>query len=217
MEIYEDTLSFENLQISNQTADSIDSIDNTVNPYKRITRRIDSIKIRNNQRHDIEVNVSLTKELKITRETPVRSGSIIYTKDKVGSIYFCLGVDTQSGNLTDFGGGVKKGETIVDGGLRELEEESLGIFGHIDSTEVEETVTFHSSNMAIIFIPLQVNRNEITKQFNEKIQGKINPEVCDIVWLDMKEFMESIHGRGRKLYIRVRKLLSKVTSTITEL
>lgn len=212
MEVYEDNLSFDNYQLSDPPLEP--PLEDSLNPYKRITRRIDSIKIRNNQKKDVEVSVSLTKELKITKETPVRSGVIIYTKGDDGVIYFCLGVDTESGNLTDFGGGVKKGETIVDGGLRELEEESLGIFGRIEASDIDETVTFHSPNMAIIFIPLKVDRNTIIKQFNEKIEGKINPEVCDIAWLDMKEFMESIHGRGRKLYIRVRKILSKVTSTI---
>lgn len=187
----------------------------TTNPYKRITRRIDSMKIRRNQKRDIDVNISFTRELNITRDGPIRSGAIIYTRDG-NNTYFCLGIDTQSGNLTDFGGGVKKGETIVEGGLRELEEESQGIFGNIDPTDIEDTVTFNSYNMAIIFIPLGVNKDTITGLFNRRVYGKDTPEVCDIVWLDTDEFLESIHGRGVKLYIRVRKLLSKVTSTIRD-
>jgi len=185
------------------------------NPYKRITRRIDSIKIRYNQKKDIEVNVSYNRQLNMTRDTPVRSGAIIYTRNN-DKTYFCLGIDTQSGNITDFGGGVKKGETIVLGGLRELEEESQGVFGNIDPSEIRDTITFHSYNMAIMFIPLDVDMDQITKNFRSKIKGKTNPEVCDIVWLDTQELLESIHGRGRKLYIRVRKLLSKVTSTIAD-
>ncbi len=225
MEAEENTLSLEttddatnepiNNNANDDTSDQI-STNSQANPYKRITRRIDSVKIRNNQKRDVEVNVSFTNELNIVKDTPVRAGAIIYTiaDDKT---YFCLGIDTQSGNLTDFGGGVKKGETIIEGGLRELEEESQGVFGHFDPSDIEDTVTFNSYNMAVIFIPLEVNKDEIIKVFNDKIRENDNPEVCDIVWLDTEEFLESVHGRGRKLYIRVRKLLSKVTSTIREL
>lgn len=186
------------------------------NPFKRITRRIDSMKIRNNQKKDIDVNISLTQDMNIVKDNHVRSGAIIYTRYN-NVTYFCLGIDTDSGNLTDFGGGVKKGETIVEGGLRELEEESQGVFGKISPEDIENAVVFHSYNMAIMFIPLEVNPREITKVFMNRIRKEEDHEVCDITWLNTEEFLESIHGRGKKLYIRVRKLLSKVTSTITEL
>lgn len=190
------------------------------NPYKRITRRIDSVKIRSNQKKDIEVNVSETTDLCMSRDNPVRAGAIIYTK-KDGETYFCLGVDTQSGNLTDFGGGVKKDECVLDGALRELAEESLSVFGVIYKDDINKSTTFHTSNMAIVFIPLDVNMEEIHEGFQEKLREKESEkeatEVCDIVWLDAKDFLESIHGRGLKLYIRVRKLLAKVTKEISEL
>lgn len=186
------------------------------NPYKRITRRIDSVKIRNNQKKDIEVNSVSTSELCMSRDTPIRAGAIIYTK-KNGVTYFCLGVDTESGNLTDFGGGVKKDESVIDGSLRELAEESLDVFGVIRLENLERSTTFHTYNMAIVFIPLDIDINEISQNFSEKISEKENPEVCDIVWLSTEEFLESIHGRGMKLYIRVRKLLAKVTSDISKL
>jgi len=188
------------------------------NPYKLITRRIDSMKIRHNHKRDLDVNVSFTKELDINKDIAFRAGAIIYTHDKVtGETYFCFGVDTQSGNLTDFGGGVKKEETIVEGGLRELEEESQGIFGHLDPEDVGKMVSFHCYNMAIIFIAMKVNREGIRQEFKSKVKNSPFPEVCDIVWLSKEELLESIHGRGKKLYIRVRRLLNKVTSTITAL
>jgi hypothetical protein len=186
------------------------------NPYKLITRRIDTLKIRNNQKRDIDVTVSSAKNLDIIKEVPVRSGAIIYTHEGKRT-FFCLGIDTQSGNLTDFGGGVKKGETIVEGGLRELEEESQGVFGEIKPEDIKEAVTFHCHNMAIMFIQMNVDRTTITNNFKSQIAINPCPEVCDIVWLDTEEFMESIHGRGKKLYIRVRRLLNKVTSHINEL
>ncbi len=186
------------------------------NPYQLITKRVDSARIRNHHKRDIEVNISVTSEININKETPVRAGGIIYTHHH-GKTYFCLGIDTQSGNLTDFGGGVKKEETIVEGGLRELEEESQGVFGTLIPDDVKNTTTYHSYNMAIMFIPMEVDPQVISDEFERKIVGKINPEVCGIVWLDTQELLESIHGRGKKLYVRVRRLLNKVTTAITEL
>ena len=186
------------------------------NPYKLITRRIDTMKIRNNQKKELEVTTSSTLELDITKDIAFRSGAIIYTRDK-DQIYFCLGIDTQSGNLTDFGGGVKKGESVVEGGLRELHEESLNIFGDIKSADILDTTTFHCFNMAIMFIPLDVDRDAITEQFKSLVRDKEEPEVCDIVWLTKDELLESIHGRGKKLYIRVRRLLNKVTNAINDI
>lgn len=222
-DVFEDNVS-DNASDDNFSEDNISfsvSPDNTFsgspdNPYKRITRRIDSTKIRSHQKRDVEVSISTTHEVNTIRDVPVRAGAIIYTKYH-GITYFCLGIDTESGNLTDFGGGVKKGESIIEGGLRELEEESQGVFGHMVPDDIENTVTFHSYNMAITFIPLEVNPRSVTEMFKQKIKNKENPEVCDITWLNTEEFLESIHGRGKKLYIRVRKLLNKVTSTITEL
>ena len=129
-----------------------------------------------------------------------------------------MGIDTKSGNLTDFAGGVTKGETVVEGGLRELEEESLGIFGHLTKYDVENTISFHCHNMITMFIELNVDMDNVSFNFREKIKNIEEPEVCDIVWLETKDFLESVHGRRyTKLYIRVRRLLNQVTSTIEEL
>lgn len=188
-----------------------------VNPYRRITRRIDATRIRNNpHKRDLDVTVSSGHEMNIKKEIAVRAGAIIYTRYR-GQTLFCLGVDTDSGNITDFGGGVKKEETIVEGGLRELEEESQGVFGELTPNDVKDSIIFHCYNMAIMFIKLDVNPDQITENFNENLKTCENPEVCKLVWLNTQELMESIHGRGNKLYVRVRRLLNKVTNTISEL
>ncbi len=196
------------LSHSNSSEGSLD------NPYKLITRRIDSSKIRRNQKRDLDVTVSNTKDMMIVKDNiPYRSGAIIYTKIN-GKTYFCLGIDTQSGNITDFGGGVKMGETIVKGGLRELAEESQNIF---DIRDVDDSIIFHCYNMAIMFIKTDKNSTQSYNLFRNRMRNEIDPEVCDIVWLTTEEFLESIHGRGHKLYIRVRRLLNKVTDEISNL
>lgn len=200
-----------------------DRLENSMStPYKLITRRIDSPKIRTSHKRDLIVHTSHTKDLKITREkNPIRSGAIIYTKcktDQGPKTYFCLGIDTQSRNLTDFAGGVTKGETVIEGGLRELKEESQGVFGDIAEEDIKDTLLFHCHNMITMFIPrLDIDMNNACSEFRSKIEAVEEPEVCDIVWLETNDFLESIHGRGRKLYVRVRRLLTKVTSTIGDL
>ncbi len=216
--------------ISVVSNDSNESNDNN-NPYKLITRRIDAMKVRNNHKREIEVNITQCIDLNFVQTAPVRAGAIIYTKIETKTRYptrtqtrnqtfFCLGIDTQSGNLTDFGGGVKKGETIVEGGLRELEEESEGVFGHIDPSEVSDATAFHSYNMTIMFIEKKLDQSDIERistNFRTNVKDNEEPEVCNIIWLTKEEFLDSIDGRGKKLYVRVRRLLNKVTDSISEM
>ena len=186
------------------------------NPYKLINRRIDRNKVNSKERRSHRnrtVNFTGAEDAELSANTIIRSGAIIYTKLK-GETLFCLGVDAQFGDLTDFGGGVKKSEDIITGGLRELEEESLGIFGKIDREDVLKVPTAWSNNISIMFIPMILDIDNTLDSFHYKLSDKKNIEVKDIVWLSKEEFLESIYGNGRRLYSRVRRLLRKVTAHI---
>jgi len=104
-----------------------------------------------------------------------------------------------------------------------LEEESLGIFGKLTFEDVANQLSFYSSNMLIMFIKVDVNMVNIKKAFSEKAEkvGEFVPnkelEVSDIKWIEKSEFLDSISGRGKRLYSRVRKILSKVTEIISAL
>lgn len=191
--------------------------------YKLITRRIDSNKIRHKTAKNLEVSTSILKNIRMDAECgPIRSGAIIYTHFK-GKTYFCLGVDSSYGDLTDFAGGVKKDENIIEGGLRELEEESQGIFGKISVKEVENCMGFYTTNMLIMFIRREIDMDKSKETFLNQINKcslfQINNgvEVSGVVWLESKEFIESILGKGRRLYSRVRRILTKVVSIIEAL
>ena len=184
--------------------------------YSLITRRIDCNRIRHKTVKNVEVYTSLLKNVKIELENPVRCGAIIYTK-KEGKTYFCLGVDSSYGDLTDFSGGIKKEESLVEGGLRELEEESQNVFGNINQEDIKDCMSFYTKNMMIIFIHKNVDMEEIKKEFNEKIIGKTELEVSNICWLEKEDFINSINGKGKRMYSRVRKILSKVTNIISEM
>ena len=195
------------------------------NRYKLVTRRIDNGRIRHKTAKTQEVYTSVLKNVKMEVDGPTRSGVIIFTK-KDGKTYFALGVDSIYGDLTDFSGGVRcKCETILEGGLRELEEESLGVFGKLSVEDVKECMGFYSNNMLIMFVKRDIDMEECKKTFGERLQKKMcekknddkdgeNIEVNQIVFLDTKEFLDSIQGRGRRLYSRVRRILSKVVEVI---
>ncbi len=194
------------------------------NRYRLITRRIDENKIRHKSRRELEVHTSIVKNVKINGDVGVRSGAIIYTHQG-GKTYFCLGIDSEYGDLTDFAGGVKKEENVIEGGLRELEEESQGIFGELEYEDVKNCLTFYTNNMMTMFIRLDLDMKDCKKKFNRSIkkkQGWISVdreeiEVSDIIWLDTQEFLLCINGRGKTLYSRVKRILSKVTEIIQAL
>lgn len=181
--------------------------------YKLITRRIDTNRIRHKTAKNLEVYTSLVKNVKMEMENPTRCGAIIYTNYN-GKTYFCLGIDSAYGDLTDFGGGVKKNESVIEGGLRELEEESQGIFGKMSPEEIKNCMAFYSSNMMVIFIKKEVNIEEITNLFNKKISNELH-EVKGITWLEKEDFLNSIAGKGKRIYSRVRKILYKVSDIIS--
>ena len=189
------------------------------NRYKLVTRRIDNGRIRHKSVKNMEVFTSALKNVKMIGDGPIRSGAIIYTHFQ-GKTYFALGQDSVYGDLTDFSGGKKQGESIIEGGLRELEEESLGVFNKICVSDVKECMGFHTNNMLIMFIHIDVNMQRIVEDFDKKLgerEGTENLEVNQIVWLEKSDFLNSIEGKGRRLYSRVRRLLSKVTDIIAEI
>ena len=54
----------------------------------------------------MQVYVEYVKNIDWTQQRQRRSGAIVYTT-YADSILFLLGIDTESGDVTDFGGGVK--------------------------------------------------------------------------------------------------------------
>ena len=83
-----------------------------------------------------------------------RAGVIPYTIDKTGNLHFLLGIDKKTRELTDFGGGIKKYETVVEGALRELHEESCHIFiDEITESSLEKsTILVSNRKDAVLFL-----------------------------------------------------------------
>jgi len=69
-----------------------------------------------------------------------------------------------------------------------LKEESQAVFGNINVDEIQDSMTFYTNNMMIIFVKRQVKMQQITQSFREKMLQKISEdktiEVKDITWIE---------------------------------
>lgn len=155
--------------------------------------------------------INYIKDIDLNKIKPSRSGAIIYTVYK-NRLYFILGEDTPTGEITDFAGGVSfKKENFLDGGLRELTEESLGIFGEISADEIKNFLAVYDENTIILFIRLDIDIIAKHKEFKERVKCVINPEVKDLKILDKQNFIALCRGDkicNTVMYDRVRTLLS---------
>lgn len=186
--------------------------------YSQITQRIDYPNYITNKS---AVNVNKTVCVNWSNVKPGRAGVIVYTdvilKNKTSARYFFLGEDTATGELTDFGGGVqyKSGESIIQAALRELAEESLCCFGKITKESIDESTVVYDNNMAIFFIPVNVDRHSVIHDFHNTVLYAFRPEVKGIVAASRSMFYKFVNGdtvyigdKQYELYSRVRKLLS---------
>src|SRR6185437_730049 len=96
---------------------------------------------------------SVVKDVDLKLVKPPRAGLILYTRVK-GDLWFGLGVDRQSGELTDFGGGVsykrRHDEHVIAGALREFNEETLNIL-KLTMDDVKDCPVLYDNNMLIMF------------------------------------------------------------------
>lgn len=185
----------------------------SINKFSRINHRIDSNKIRNTDPICQPVYNKYIHEIDVESIKPDRGGVIVYTTIN-GNLFFGLGIDSRSGDLTDFGGGInyKHDKNAINGSLREFMEESLSVFGAYSYHDVKKCLAVYSETIMIIFLHLEVDVVSITNTFNQRVKLLKNPEVSHIFWLNKDEFKRAIlNGNilGKNLYIRVAKLLSQ--------
>lgn len=87
-----------------------------------------------------------------------RAGVIFYYFDSLDQLKFILAVDKKYGELTDFGGGIKQGESFIDAAIRETEEESYGIFNLKNKKKefIESSISMYDKETVIIFSRIYV-------------------------------------------------------------
>lgn len=140
-------------------------------------------------------NVSTTKFFK-------RAGVIPYTIIN-SQKFFCMGIDTKFGSLTDFGGSVRRFETFYGAAARELEEESLGIFNFSPNSIYQNSIAVYDNLNILLMINIKVKDiNLIVKDFFTKYQNSNNSENCGLMWIPDYIFYELIHSGKSVRYDR---------------
>lgn len=134
---------------------------------------------------------------------------------KNNQIHLLFGVDRATQELTDFGGGVKNGETSLTGALREFREESRGVLEQRYYTHnmYESCYALVDRQMSIIFLPVNESHYEsIPRLF--RAENKRADELSDVQWLDMNAFVKTVFDANNKqMWKRVKRFLG---STITD-
>jgi hypothetical protein len=160
------------------------------------------------------VNIPLSRKFK-------RASVIPYTFIN-NKKYYCMGIDSNHGTITDFGGGIKKIETFAGAASRELYEESLGIFNFNPINLYKYSVAAYDSNMIILAVYVKIKSKEsIVKNFFTNFHKANNPEVSSIIWIPSETFYELVKsGKSIKtdeyvyppIYKPISDLLRSVSS-----
>lgn len=161
------------------------------------------------------------KELDLEVVKPERAGVVLYCTYKKQT-YFYFGLHFGTHDLTDFGGGVKYSkynEDVIDGALRELDEEILGIIDpQINKKQVLEFPVLYDNKNLILFIRINLeNPDDLPKAYNKRYQSKKSfeskdeissePEICGITLLTWEQLQISL-SKEDVLYSRVKRFLN---------
>lgn len=120
-----------------------------------------------------------------------------------------FGRDTKSNDVTDFGGGVKKGETLLSACLREFKEETEDIFDEDhyshNNRGFEVGVIYH--NKSTIFLPVKDDWiDKSVKRFGKKMVTLQSPhEISEVLWFPISKLYEVLK---RKKEAKVEKKTS---------
>lgn len=149
--------------------------------------------------------------------------------------YICFGKDHKSGDYTDFGGGVHKGEEPLQCAIREFSEESRGVFGKISIEDLQGCTCMYNKKMLIVIInifaksnlgsPLDLIKNSLSDfrsmsyiPEDHRSDPKYN-EIKAISWIS-EDIIKDVfidNGYSIKVYTRVRKFLRSCKEFSTSL
>lgn len=141
-----------------------------------------------------------------------RRGGVIPYCVKNDQLYVLLGTHAASGDLTDFGGGVTKNETTLEGALREFGEESQSIFGSeaYSINSYETCVAVQNTYMAVIFYPLHPKYFDAPLPF---VKNKEGDELSSIKWYTFEEFVTiAFDESDNRMWKKIQRFLCETIS-----
>ena len=132
-------------------------------------------------------------------------------------IMLCLGIDKKHREYTDWGGGVKKSETALEGALREFREETKSIFPDrvycINGQECSPVLLDDEMAVMLIKISIDVMLRSQSVFLETEPKARCERENVDLVWVTSDVFYKLIWGvqKGRKLKMwdRLRSFYKK--------
>lgn len=137
-----------------------------------------------------------------------RAGIIPYIRLDNGNVWYCLGIDDKSGDLSDFGGGVEKRDkgNYQLTAIREFDEETLGVFGTLSIRDIYNSYVIFYAHTAIIFLRINLDI-ESFKYYQEEFKLRRDglhkqTEMRDIAWISN----DHILSRPR-IYDKIHKQL----------
>lgn len=146
--------------------------------------------------------------------------SVIPYSMKDNELYFLLGRDNKTREICDFGGGIKKGETIISGAIRELYQESKDILGSKYKNEsifLKSPALHEEKNMSMILLPIEsywidkAGYSFINKKSRKYAIESCYDEIVEIFWISEKKLFELIEGRDTMniMWTRISNFLKR--------
>jgi len=139
-----------------------------------------------------------------------RAGIVLFTKYKK-SIWFGMGIDRNSGDISDFGGHrIHNDSDIIETAIREFDEETLGVCGKIKKENIKNCYCIFDRHTMIIFYPTQIDIKNSIINFKNTVYDKT--EMSGLIWIKydkMKSILDNPETSTHKMYSRIRKIFCK--------
>lgn len=156
--------------------------------------------------------MSFTLGARLAQVKSSRASVLPYVVRNINSkrkIYFLFGIDKETGDITDLGGGVKRDEYSLEAGLREFREESDEIFGTLYDrpNDYLRDIAISSTDMCVLFVPLafewyskavflfEQRKREFPISTDGNSKKKSHCEIERLVWIDEDSFLYMLRSR----------------------
>ena len=151
---------------------------------------------------------------KMTISRKDRSGVIPYTIDNKGKLHFLLGIDRKTGDLTDFGGGVKANEDFFSAGAREFSEETCEIFDPLTEQDLRNAVPIYNNYGNSVIFLVKINRDWLqTAQQTfaaaqaQRITEAKYTELSGLFWVHQDEFKSIAFNKDdTRMWVRLQNI-----------
>jgi hypothetical protein len=167
---------------------------------------------------EARATIALVRELDLERVKPTRGGVILYTITEDGKLLFGFGLDKNYEELTDFSGGIsyKRDSNALIGALRELREETLGIY-NVSVEDVQNAIALYDKHHLVLFLYTNCNPDDVKNEFKTRYEEVEKSELKDIVWITEEELQKAIKCKSKHIYIRLLNFLGKSEDFYTHL